>query len=323
MTETPALIRLETDCGRLSAVVAPEHGAELCGLEWEQDGKHHELLYRGQDFSPTTGWTGRAPILWPAIGRTFAPGSMPTAETFRAAPLGWTVDDASYPMPMHGFARALPWAVEGRTSTRLLLVLSDNDQTRVFYPFGFRLTLDVQIENEALILVHRVEASSSNTADMPFVLGNHATFNTPLIPETSLVDTRVSSNGTSRMMLDFAGRPTGQSTPTNRFARPAPISDIERFDVIALSAAPEPPWSKLETGTLSVHVAHTVSAPDGSPEALMTLWGDPKDGYLSLEAWLGKPNALVTGDGVCRLPPGRHLTWTLTISVKQDEAGRP
>jgi len=319
VNDAPDLIRLASPDGRLLAYIAPDQGAELCGLEWEG----HELLYRGRDFSPTPGWTGRAPILWPAIGRTFAPGPEPTAETFKQAPLGWTVDGVDYPMPMHGFARSLPWRVEHHTTSELRLILDDSDQTRIFYPFGFRHALTYRLTDGLLTLDHEIEADEANTGPMPFAIGNHATFNLPLLEDQGATETTVASNATHRMMLDAAGRPTGQTIPFERFASPAPVSAIATFDVIPLSSAHEPPWARLiDPSGLSLTVSH--SAPDRALSTMefITLWGDPGGGYLSLEAWLGKPNALATADGACGLSPGSTLQWTVSVEVRQAARSR-
>ena len=312
MSEAPALIRLTSPDGRLVAWIAPDQGAELCGLAW--DGQ--ELLYRGLDFSPTSGWTGRAPILWPAIGRTFAPGPEPTAETFKQAPLGWTADGVDYPMPMHGFARSLAWRVEDQTESTLRLVLAGSDHTRTYYPFGFRHTLDYLLSDGLLTLRHQVEADVGNTCPMPFVLGNHATFDLPQADGAPAGATLV-SNATHRILLDAAGRPTGKRIPFTRFASPAAVSDIETFDVIPLATTHEPPWAQLiDPSGLSVTVSHHALDRAFSPLESLTLWGNPGGGYLSLEAWLGTPNALATGDGVFLLP-GSNLQWTMSIVVKQ------
>lgn len=314
MTEAPDLIRLNSPDGRLSAWIAPHQGAELCGLEWQG----RELLWRGRDFAPTSGWTGRAPILWPAIGRTFAHGPEPTAETFRQAPLGWTVGGVDHPMPMHGFARSLPWAVEDRTPSTLRLALTDDAQTRAFYPFGFRHTLTYSLADGALTLVHQIEAARTNPGAMPFVVGNHATFNLPPGGARNAVDATLISNASHRMVLDAAGRPTGESVPFDAYARPTPARAVEAFDVIVLHTGGEPPRVRLsDPSGLCVTVSHHAADRQFSSLEFVTLWGDPGGGYLSLEAWLGRPNALATGDGACFARPGSAWEWTMSIEVEQ------
>ena len=311
----PELTRLTSPDGRVEAFVAPGQGAELCGLAW--DGQ--ELLYRGRDFTPTSGWSGRAPVLWPAIGRTFAPGPEPTAENFKDARLGWTHDGRDYAMPMHGFARSLPWNVERATETSLHLVLSDSDATRGVYPFGFRHALVYAVENGGLTLRHRITASPDNAGEMPFALGNHATFKLPLLGHGTLEKVQVSTNCDRRIELDAAGRPNGQVTRCERFRTETSVSKLVRFDVIALHSDSKPGWARLRQGNLSITVSHE-RAVGLEPLQLITLWGDPSDGYLSLEAWVGKPNALASGEGLCRLKPGATMDWSLAVVVKAQDS---
>ena len=315
MSDIPDLIRLNSLNGDLTAFIAPDMGAELCGLEW----RGRELLWRGRDFSPTTGWTGRAPVLWPAIGRTFAPGSQPTEATFKQAPLGWMVNGVLYDMPMHGFARSLPWQVETGADHRLSLKLQDSDETRRSFPFGFIHRLDYRLDDGGLILTHQIEASADNRGPMPFVLGNHATF---IVPAD--VDGRpmgaVQTNTNRRKLLGATGRPTGEIAPFEAFSEPTPVADIERWEVIALATADKSPRAVLTLpGGLSVAVSHRASDPSWSELEFVTFWGDPVAGYLSIEAWLGQPNALASGDGLVVLAPGSSVEWTMRIDVSPCE----
>ena len=312
---TPALEPLRSPGGVLTAQVAPSMGSELCGLQWSDGETRHELLYRGLDFSPVEGWTGRAPLLWPAIGRTFAPGPEPTAQTFKTAELGWTVDGVPYPMVMHGFARQMAWTVDARTTSSLRTRLTDSDRTRVWYPFGFDITIDFDLTDEALIVRHTIVAGPDNNAPMPFALGNHATFKTPLRTTDRLADTRVQATTDRRLLLDATGRPTGEVVSDRTFADPQPADTIERYEVIALPAEPGHAEARLTSGDLSVGVSHHAVGEGDIPDEIITLWGDVGAGYLSLEAWLGHPNALASGISQCRLAPGQSLTWILAISV--------
>ena len=59
-----------TDFGgphKVEAVVAPTLGANLVSLRYDGN----ELLHRGGLMSPAPdgGWDGKAPLLWPAVGR--------------------------------------------------------------------------------------------------------------------------------------------------------------------------------------------------------------------------------------------------------------
>lgn len=319
MMDRPLLIQLTSPDGRLGASVAPTQGGELCSLAWEG----RELLYRGGDFAPTSGWTGRAPILWPAIGRTFAPETSLTADNFREAPLGWRVGGRDYPMPMHGFAKSVPWLLDSVTATTARLILTDSNMTRDFYPFGFRHTLDYTLADGGLTLRHEVAASPSNMGRMPFALGNHATFNLPLVEPRSPDAVKIVTNCDRRIGLDPTGRPTGDTTHCELFTNERAVTAIERFEVIALRSDRQPGWARLRQGGLSITVSHGDDATPFEPLKRITLWGDPAAGYVSLEAWLGEPNALSSGRGLCRLAPGEAMEWKFAIVVSDNTTTRP
>lgn len=125
------LIRLRGPGAELQAYIAPAHGADLAGLEVRHAGRWSELLYRGMDYHPTDGWTGKAPILWPAVGRNFPRAA--GADGQGDDGLGWVLHGRVYPMPIHGFARDQAWRVVRRGacdgSAFVRLALSDDDRT--------------------------------------------------------------------------------------------------------------------------------------------------------------------------------------------------
>ena len=71
-TPTPTVC-VEDSAGGLRATIVPQRGAELASLQVRHRGGWVELLHRALDFSPTDEWQGRAPLLWPAVGRNFTP----------------------------------------------------------------------------------------------------------------------------------------------------------------------------------------------------------------------------------------------------------
>ena len=105
--QPPTFVTLAPTGGTLRAHVAPDAGGEMAGLEYVIGGKPVELLYRGMDFSPTRDWTGKAPILWPAVGSNHIP--VPgDAKPFA----GWISNGQRFPMPGHGFVRDKKWRLE-------------------------------------------------------------------------------------------------------------------------------------------------------------------------------------------------------------------
>jgi len=314
--ELPELVVLSTRDGGLAAYVAPARGAELVGLELVRGDQRHELLYRGRDFRPAEGWSGRAPILWPATGRNYleASGDNPNAP-------GWSHRGVRYPMSIHGFARNRPWRVnriEGSADQALVsLVLTDDPETRENYPFGFRLQVDYVLAGATLAVRHTVMAASSNDSPMPFSIGNHITFRIPLAPGGEAERMTIQTPATLRLDMDAAGKPTGQVTPDDRFFTPFPLTALQPLTVYALGGyAGEPHARLVDPAGVAVTLSHRFDrTPSGVP-VLFNFWGDPAAGFFSPEPWVGKQNSLASGDGAILLAPGEQFRWTLTIRVE-------
>ena len=74
-----------------------------------------------------------------------------------------TVGAARYPMAQHGFARDLPFTVVDRGADAVTLRLTDGPETRVHYPFAFRLDIAARVKPSGLDLTVTVV----NTGDVP------------------------------------------------------------------------------------------------------------------------------------------------------------
>lgn len=324
-TQGVQLVPLTVAGGELRAYIAPVHGADLAGLEVRRDGRWSQLLYRGMDYRPTDGWTGKAPILWPAVGRNFpnAPGAGGNSDI-----LGWVRNGRMYPIPIHGFARDQAWRIVRRGScdgsTFLTLALSDNDRTRSMYPFGFTLTSEYRIQRNALFIRQAVHAHRNNAGPMPFSIGNHITFRIPLLPGDDPRRTAISTPATEQVLTDGTGRPTGRVV-TVSYARPRPLSSLQPLTPISLAGYPEgQEWVRLQDGSgFSILIAHSEDRrPRGTP-VLFNLWGDVPEGYFAPEPWVGKQNSLATGDGVIDLEPGGTYRWTIEVRIGTAAAAAP
>lgn len=317
------LVRLSVPDGRLRAYIAPAHGADLAGLEVRHGSGWSELLYRGMNYRPTDGWTGKAPILWPAVGRNF-----PTALNVGAhgSGLGWVLHGRVYPLPIHGFARDQAWRIVGRGtcqgSAYLTLALHDDARTREMYPFGFGLTTEYRIRRDALYIRQTVRADPANEEPMPFSIGNHITFNIPLLPGAA-GQTTISTPATRQVLTDGSGRPTGQIEEVS-YAKPRLLSSLKPLTPVSLSGySAGQEWVRLQDPSgFAITVAHSEDRrPQGSP-VLFNLWGDAPHGYFAPEPWVGKQNSLATGDGVIALEPGKSYRWTIEVRVGSRAAER-
>lgn len=316
-TQETQTVRLRVPGGELQAYIAPAHGADLAGLELRRAGGWSELLYRGRDYRPTDGWTGKAPLLWPAVGRNFPRAAGPGR---RSQGLGWTLHGKVYAIPIHGFARDQAWRVVRRGacngSVFLSLALSDSARTRSMYPFGFTLTTEYRIWRHALFIRQAVHAKRSNREPMPFSIGNHITFGIPLLPGGDPRQTTISTPATEQVITDASGRPTGKVLPVS-YASPRLLSSLKPLTPVSLSGYPEgQEWVRLQDRSgFAIAVAHSEDRlPRGIP-VLFNLWGDVSQGYFATEPWVGKQNSLATGDGTIVLEPGDTYRWTVEVRV--------
>ncbi len=142
--------------GDLTAAINPL-GAELSSL---RDAAGRELM---TDADPAF-WTGRAPILFPIVGKV-------AGDTIR-------VDGREYPMKQHGFARQMTFEVVETSAAHAVFSLSDDENTRAHYPFAFRLEIAFRIDGATLA----IEASIANPGDasLPASFGFHPAFAWPL-----------------------------------------------------------------------------------------------------------------------------------------------
>lgn len=310
------LVRLSVPGGNLRAYVAPTHGADLAGIELRHDGRWLELLYRGRDYRPTPGWTGKAPILWPAVGRNFPYRS----DSGQRAGLGWILHGTVYPLPIHGFARDRAWTIVRRGvcdgSSFLTLALSDDTQTRRMYPFGFTVTTEYRLWRNALYIRQTVRAARANREPMPFSIGNHITFRIPLLPDGDAALTTISTPAAEQVITDASGRPTGRVVAVS-YGTPRSLSSLKPLTPISLAGYPRgQEWVRLEDRSgIAVIVSHTEDRqPRGTP-VLFNLWGDARHGYFATEPWVGKQNSLATGDGIISLAPGETYRWTVEVRV--------
>ncbi|WP_298863653.1 aldose 1-epimerase family protein [uncultured Sulfitobacter sp.] len=119
-----------------------------------------DLLWKGD----VAFWSGRAPILFPIVGRA--------VDDIIA------VENHTAPMPQHGFARRSSFSLAEQTDVMCRHTLMDTEQTRAVYPFSFRLDVVHQLDGNTLRV--RVEVRNEGGTSMPFGFGFHPAFSWPL-----------------------------------------------------------------------------------------------------------------------------------------------
>lgn len=315
----PRLVALEPVEAILRAQVAVEDGGELVGLQCLVGGRPVELLYRGLDFTPGGGWRGKAPVLWPAVGRNAV--ATPGAALADPSAAGWRWGGRRYPMPMHGFAKDARWrarpAIHGKSVSEVTTSMADTPATRAQYPFGFELALTYRVSGASATISHQVAAARTNTGSMPFSIGNHMTFKIPFAPGGSTDATRLTSSARRQVIVGPPGNmPTGQVSDID-LSRPIAISDLGGQKSTSIGGSPAGEvWTRLEDPAgMAITISHHADRlPPGEP-VLFNLWGDLAQGFFAPEPWVGKQYSLARGDGVLSLPPGEVFRWDVAIDV--------
>lgn len=288
---------LELRGPRASLLVAPQFGARL--LHWAVDDQPVIYWPEHADWSNPARVRGGNPVLFPFIGRHFIDGEMGAWRT----PQG-----AVYPMPLHGFARDLPFSYQVDDSARTVrMSLSDTPATRAAYPFGFRFEVAYRLDGNAL----EVEFITHNTGDvpLPYYAGHHFYF---ALPAHLRADTVLGLPRNRRQFQSAGGAPS-PAIPGQQQYRLDDPEIMDRFHVLENQGA-----VTIHTPALGRTITLDVDRglPDSVPWYAVTTWTERPDAdFYCVEPWLGLPDAIHHGHGLRWIAPGRHERAALRITV--------
>ena len=284
---------IEIRSGALTAAIDPL-GAELVSL---RDAQGREWM---SDGDPAY-WTGRAPLLFPIVGRL-------NGGIYR-------LDGNEYALPQHGFARRREFAPIEQAADRAVFRLTDDEETRAAYPFAFSLDAAFTLAGATL----GIEIAVTNRGDvpMPASFGFHPAFAWPL----------PGGGAKTEHCIRFEH---DEPAPLNRIEsgligaadRPTPVKGNtlwlhdELFEQDALV------WEAPVSRTLRYGC-------EGGPELAiafpdmptLALWTKPGAAFLCVEPWQGHADpAGFTGEiwdkpGMLRLEPGERRVFAMTVTL--------
>lgn len=128
-------------------IKSTELGAELISVKLNGQEKLHD----GQSF-----WTGRAPILFPCVGRLKEDKTVINGKTYK--------------MQRHGFARKSTFQ---KIDENAYLLIS-NEEIKKIYPYDFALYIKYEVEKDTLI--NKCKVMNKGNETMYFGLGFHPAF---------------------------------------------------------------------------------------------------------------------------------------------------
>ncbi len=285
---------------RASLLVAPQFGARL--LRWVVDGQPVIYWPEHADWSNPARIRGGNPILFPFLGRHFVDGKL---GAWRNA------HGEVYALPMHGFARDLPFAYRlEEQDSAIRMTLTDTPATRAVYPFAFRFETYYRLDGNAL----EVEFITHNTgeAPLPYYAGHHFYF---ALPAGLRADTVLSLPRNRRQFQSADGSPS-PAIPGEQQYRLDDAQIIDRFHVLEQSGnvtIHTPALGRTITLALDVEPA---GAAGNAPWYVVTTWTERPDAdFYCVEPWLGLPDAIHHGHGLRWIAPGQEERAALRITV--------
>lgn len=278
----------------LSAEINP-FGAELWSL---RDAEGRDLLWDGE----AAYWTGRAPLLFPIIGR------LPDDR--------FTHQGETYELAKHGFARRRAFEVVKREPSLARFRLAADAETRACYPFDFVLEAEFELARAEL----RMTASVTNRggSPLPGTFGFHPAFRWPL----------PGAGKRSDHAVEFTEAETG------------PLRRLDASGLLgpARLASPVEGRRLALRDELFVEDALIFEAPhsrslryggDGGPALSITwsglphlgIWTKPGAPYVCIEPWhtlpaeAQAPPALADRPDLFSLPPGETQAFSMTVRL--------
>lgn len=289
---------LEINRGPSLLRFAPQAGGRL--LSWDLDGEPVIFWPQQADWSQPARIRGGNPLLFPFLGRHRVDGR-----------IGFWRDAQGVvrELPMHGFARDLPFeAAVTSQGDGLTMTLADTDTTHSFYPFGFRFEAAYRLIDAQTLEVELITTNSGD-ARLPYYAGHHFYF---ALPHTQRGETTLELPPTHRCHQQDDGSISAlePGAPCYKLDE-ARIHD--RFH--CLDGVPRQPVRLVAPG-LNRTITIDLQRPGSVPWYAVTTWTEAADSnFYCVEPWLGLPDAIHNGLGLRWLEPGVTETASLRITV--------
>jgi galactose mutarotase-like enzyme len=273
-------IRLRSE--HLEAAIMPAEGGEMGSLRYKFRGEWVELLYKAMEYGPSPGWRGKAPWLWPAVGRNFAPGHAPDGGNEVTGSYVW--DGVRRAMPIHGFVRQMRWQVVEAGKQSAELALASGGSTRNWYPWDWELRVRYAVSRGGMAIRFGVAAGRNNASPMPFSAGNHISFRDPLLPSGTRGSVRFATNSSLQFAKTREGLPTGEWRD-RRFPALAAIAGIAPEYPLSLGGYPRRARMRMEDPSgLRIEFEQEASSIPAEPLIRFNVWGNEE--CFSPEPWV-------------------------------------
>ena len=299
-TERADCITLRSPDGSTEAEFVP--GANMVCSSLRYLGAEYLHQGAGVEAYARSGMTMGIPLLHPWANRLSGFHYRVAGEDV-ALPRGenlFPLDDVG--LPIHGAMPALmSWEV-GRLSPTALtgrLRWTSGELLRLF-PFPHELTIEARVDSGALTIATTLAPVSEESVPVSF--GYHPYLR---IPDEKRSRWRVTLGARERLLLGEAMIPTGERVPVarRRFTLAEQVLD-DGFDALE-----EPPQFEASAGDVALRVRFL----EGYSYA--QVYAPADQDFICLEPMTAPTNALVSGDGLALVPPGRQYRAAFRVSI--------
>lgn len=278
--------------------IISSHGAELQSLLNIDTGE--EYLWQGD----AEVWAGRAPILFPIIGR-LKDDHIQVGDTF-------------FPLTKHGFVRTSEFNIIEQTTDRLSLQLNSSAASKRLYPYDFSLVVSFDLSSANLAISYKV--SNSGEEPMFFTIGSHPAIRLPL-ENSKLEDYSIEFDQPetlSRFILQAGLFPIDGIEFLNN-EKSIPLT-ADLFDQDALIFK-----------NINSHKISVVHKDLGTRASILTggaphlgIWAKPGAAYVCIEPWFGYDDPIDASGkiedkpGMIPLEPQSSFTTGIAIRAGKD-----
>lgn len=280
--------------GELSATISPL-GAELQSLT-DRDGR--ELMTNADPAF----WSGRAPLLFPIIGRLHD-------DRLR-------VDGREYAMLKHGIARKSMFTPVENSENHARFRLTQSAESLSQYPFAFELDAEYRIEGTTLF--QTITVRNNGDDKLPFSFGYHPAFAWPL-PYGGAREAHVIRFDTPER--DALRRVTPYGT-----IDPAPRTSPVEGDALKLSDSlfddDALVWENVRSRGLTYGAPGLPSLRIAFPDTpALGIWTKPGAAFVCVEPWAGIADPqgysgeFADKPGIMQLPAGGERSFRMDITL--------
>jgi galactose mutarotase-like enzyme len=202
-------------------------------------------------------------------------------------------------VPKDGVMAGRAWTVAEEAQDRLVVTFASDPPVLAVFPFPHRLTVAVDLTADAMTVTTSLTATG--VVPVPVSFGWHPLFTLPGVAREDLV---VEVPSVEEAVLDDRSIPTRQRRAP-RFAS-GPLGDRTADDEYPAIDGD----LRLRGGGRELTVRF------GAPDyPVAHLWAPAGEAFVAWEPMTAPTNALVSGDGLRRVAPGRTFTATFSVHV--------